>query len=57
MIKLFFLLPIIMCVIWYWYLNNHGYSLKDGLKGFAFILTFNSIIIGFFVMMIYLTHQ
>ncbi len=55
MIKLFFLLPIIMSVIWWWYLNNHGYSLKEGLKGFVFILAFNSIIIAFFIMMIYLT--
>ena len=56
MIKLFFLLPIIMCAIWSWYLNNRGYSLKEGLKGFAFILALNSIIIAFFVMMIYITH-
>ena len=56
MIKLFFLLPIIMSAIWYWYLNSHNYSLKEGLKGFAYILAFNSIIIGFFAMMMYLTH-
>jgi len=56
MIKFFFVLPIIMCAIWWWYLDNHGYSLKEGVKGFTFILVFNSIIIGFFIMMIYLTH-
>ncbi|MGL1958027.1 MAG: hypothetical protein OCD00_12005 [Colwellia sp.] len=56
MIKLFFLLPIIMCVIWWWYLNNRGYSLKEGLKGFIYILSFNSIIVLFFVGMLWLTH-
>lgn len=55
MIRLFFLLPILMCAIWWWYLNQHGYSLKSGLKGFLYILGFNSVIILFFVMMIYIT--
>ena len=55
MIKFFFLLPLIMCAIWTWYLNAHQYSLKQGIKGFTYILAFNAIIIIFFVMMIYLT--
>jgi len=55
MIKFFFLIPIIMCVIWTWYLDSHGYTLKQGLKGFAYIFAFNAIIIGFFVMMIWIT--
>jgi hypothetical protein len=57
MIKFFFLLPIIMCAIWTWYLDAHNYSLKQGIKGFAYILAFNTILIGFFVMMIYITHS
>lgn len=56
MIKFFFLMPIIMCAIWTWYLNAHNYNLKQGIKGFTYILAFNTIIIGFFVMMIYVTH-
>jgi len=56
MIKLFFLLPIIMSAIWYWYLNTHGYSLKEGVKGFTYIFAFNAFIIGFFVLMIWVTH-
>ena len=56
MIRLFFLLPIIMCAIWWWYLNNRGYSLKEGLKGFIYILSFNAVMVLFFVMMIVLTH-
>lgn len=57
MIRLLFLLPLLMCGIWWWYLKNNGYSVKDGLKGFSYILAFNTIVIGFFVMMIYVTHQ
>lgn len=57
MIRFLFLLPIVMCAIWWWYLNDRGYSLKQGLKGFGYILAFNAIIIGFFTLMIYLTHN
>ena len=56
MIRLFFLMPLIMCGIWWGYLNMKGYSAKDGLKGFAYILTFNALIILFFVVMIYVTN-
>lgn len=56
MIRLFFLLPILMCAIWWWYLNNHGYSLKSGLKGFIYILVFNAVLITFFSLMIWVTH-
>jgi len=56
MIKLFFLLPIIMCTIWWVYLNNRGYNIKEGSKGFMYILSFNAVIVLFFVTMIYVTH-
>jgi hypothetical protein len=56
MIRLFFLLPILMCAIWWWYLNNHGYTLKSGLKGFIYILIFNSVLISFLTLMIWVTH-
>ncbi len=56
MIKFFFLIPLLMCTIWWWFLDSKGYSLKQGLKGFAYIFAFNGIIIGFFVLMLYVTH-
>ncbi|MEW6982333.1 hypothetical protein AAD001_06755 [Colwelliaceae bacterium 6471] len=56
MIKLFFLLPIVMCAIWWWYLNDRGYTIKEGLKGFAYIFAFNGIIVAFFVLMLFITH-
>ncbi|MFT5757140.1 MAG: hypothetical protein ACI9LM_001865 [Alteromonadaceae bacterium] len=54
MIKLFFLLPIIMCTIWWWYLNDRGYTIKEGVKGFTYILSFNAVIVAFFVMMLFI---
>ncbi|WP_286265207.1 hypothetical protein [Thalassotalea atypica] len=55
MIRLFFLLPVIMCAIWWSYLNAKGFKAKDGLRGFGYILAFNFIILGFFVVMIMVT--
>lgn len=55
MIRLFFLLPIIMCLFWWQYLKSKGCSVKDGIKGFAYIIGFNAVLIGFFVMMLFLT--
>ena len=55
MIRLFFLLPLIMCAIWWYFLKSKGYTVKDGLKGFAYILAFNAVIVGFFVVMIFVT--
>jgi len=46
-----------MCAIWWWFLNAKGYSVKDGLKGFMYILAFNAVVIVFFVVMIFVTHQ
>lgn len=56
MIKFFFLLPILMCLIWWKYIDSKGFSVKEGLKGFSYILIFNAAIIGFFIMMIFITH-
>lgn len=55
MIRFFFLIPILMCLIWALYLRAKGYSLKDGANGFKHIIIFNTVIIGFFVIMILVT--
>lgn len=56
MIQFFLLMPLLMSGIWWWYLNNKGFSAKDGIRGFAYIFAFNAVIIGFFFMMMVLTH-
>ncbi|MBO9489442.1 hypothetical protein J7384_03610 [Endozoicomonas sp. G2_1] len=55
MIKLFFLMPIVTCLIWWAYLTLRGYTLKQGTKGFVHILIFNAVIISFLVLMIFVT--
>lgn len=55
MIRLFFLLPIIMCALWAIYLHGKGYTMREGMKGFHHILIFNAVIIGFFIIMILVT--
>ncbi len=55
LLRLFFILPVIMCLIWWWYLKSHNYSVKQGMKGFAYIIAFNLILVGFFSLMIHLT--
>ncbi|MBZ9611129.1 hypothetical protein [Rheinheimera maricola] len=44
MIKLLFLMPLIMSLLWYGYLRQHGWSITQGKKGFAYIIAFNAII-------------
>ena len=56
LLRLFFILPIIMCAIWWWYLTKHNYTAKQGLKGFLYIIAFNLILVGFFTLMIYITN-
>ncbi len=55
LLRLFFILPVIMCLIWWWYLKSNNYSMKQGLKGFAYIIAFNLILVGFFSIMIHIT--
>lgn len=56
MIKLFFLMPILMSTIWWWYLDSKGFSVKDGIKGFGYIFAFNTVVILFFIVMLFVTH-
>ncbi len=56
MIKFFFLIPLLMGSLWWWFLQSKGYTLKQGLKGFYYIIAFNLVIISFFVLMLYITH-
>lgn len=55
MIKLFFLLPIIMCLFWWRYLKAKECSVRDGVKGFTYIIVFNTVLIGFFIVMLFAT--
>ncbi|WP_193408718.1 hypothetical protein [Thalassotalea crassostreae] len=55
LLRLLFILPVVMCLIWWWYLKQHNYTAKQGIKGFAYIIAFNVFVIGFFTLMIHIT--
>ena len=57
MIKLLYLIPVVMCVIWYWYLQQRGFSVKQGQKGFAYIIGFNLIIALSLWLLMWLTQR
>lgn len=55
MLRFLFILPFLMCLGWYLYLRNNGWTLRQGIKGFGYILGFNVIIGIFFTTMHFLT--
>lgn len=56
MLRLLFLLPLILCLLWYGYLNANHWSIKDGKQGFIYILSFSGVIAAFFALMLYVTN-
>ncbi|PWS54012.1 hypothetical protein [Pseudoalteromonas sp. meg-B1] len=55
MFRLLFLLPIILCIGWYFFLRHYAIPLKQGKKGFIYILVFSAFVLGFFVLMMQIT--
>ena len=55
MIKFFFLLPMLTCGMWYLYINSKGFTVKQCLNSFTYILLFNVFVIAFFTLMIFVT--
>ncbi|WP_168171542.1 hypothetical protein [Lacimicrobium sp. SS2-24] len=56
MLRLLFLIPAVLCLIWYLYLRHQGYSLKQGKQGFIYILMFSAVIAAFYTLMLWLTN-
>ncbi|BEU02502.1 hypothetical protein OAG1_13020 [Agarivorans sp. OAG1] len=52
----FFLLPLLLTILWTLFLFHYGLSFKQGLKGYYWIIGISSALIGFFSLMIWLTH-
>ena len=57
MVKLLYLMPVVMCVLWYWYLQQRGFSVKQGQKGFAYIIAFNLVIALSLWLLMWLTQR
>ncbi|CAM4019331.1 hypothetical protein PMAG_a3367 [Pseudoalteromonas mariniglutinosa NCIMB 1770] len=56
MFRLLFLMPIVLCLIWYFFLKYNQVPIKQGKKGFIYILAFSALVLGFFVLMMKVTH-
>ncbi|MCF2859068.1 hypothetical protein L1286_16405 [Pseudoalteromonas sp. SMS1] len=56
MIRILFLLPLILCFGWYYFLKVNGVPIKQGKRGFVYILAFSAFVLGFFVLMIHVTN-
>lgn len=56
MIRLLFLIPLVLCLAWAFYLYNRGYTLKQGKQGFFYILGFSGVIAAFYTLMWFLTN-
>lgn len=48
MFKFLFLLPVVLCVLWFAYLNARGYSVSQGKQGFIYIAVVSSVVLLFF---------
>lgn len=51
----FFLLPLLACLGWYLYLYWRGYSLRQGLRGFLWILAISTALATLFTLLLWLT--
>lgn len=56
MIARLFLIPILLCILWFAYLRSRGYSIKQGQQGFIYILTFSAGLLGVMTLMLWLTN-
>lgn len=57
MLRTLFLIPLVLCIIWFLYLRANGYTMKQGKKGFVYILAFSAAIAGFYTLLMLLTNR
>ena len=55
MIRFLFLIPLLLSLVWLVYLRWHGWTIKQGLKGFGYIAIFSAVIALFYVLLMWLT--
>lgn len=57
MVKLLFIMPLLMCLIWYLYLQQNNWTLLQGRKGFIYIISFNLVIALVLTLLVFITRQ
>lgn len=56
MIRLLFMIPLLLCLLWTIYLQMNGYKLQQGKQGYLYILIVSAVIAGFYSLMLILTN-
>jgi hypothetical protein len=56
MLRLLFLLPLVLCLIWYSYLSANNWTVAQGKKGFIYIMAFSGSVAAFFLLMLLVTN-
>lgn len=51
MIRLLFLIPVVLCLLWMIYLTANGHRIRDGKQGFVYILVVSAVIAAFYTLM------
>lgn len=51
-----FLIPLILSILWFTFLQYNGLTLQQGKKGFYYIIGGTSMVIAFLTLMMYLTN-
>lgn len=55
MIRFLFLIPLVLGLLWWLYLSANGFSLKQGRKGFLYILVVSVFIAMVYTLLLWLT--
>lgn len=55
MTRFLFLIPLVLSVLWFIYLRVNGWTLRQGLRGFIYILIFSSFVAIVYTVLLWLT--
>lgn len=55
MTRFLFLIPLVLSVLWFIYLRVKGWTLRQGLRGFIYILIFSSFVALVYTLLLWLT--
>ncbi|MDN7123874.1 hypothetical protein [Pseudidiomarina terrestris] len=55
MIRFLFLIPVVLCLIWWMYLRANGHTFSQGRKGFIYILIVSAFIALVYTLLMWIT--
>ncbi|AFT96112.1 succinyl-diaminopimelate desuccinylase [Alteromonas macleodii str. 'Balearic Sea AD45'] len=56
MLKIIVLIPLILSLLWFAYLQANKYTLEQGKQGFLYIFVLSGVIAAFYTLMLFLTN-